>query len=286
MMMMAITNDSRSLRAFGTALLVVTLCVAYAASQSSPAASSSQLTCPGKLSCRDCIQTSNCRWCSQPNFTKARCHGAGIGAQYCPEEYTVDPSNEFIKIEARELSKASKGGVAIAGEGYEESHWSHSSSSSSSSSSHHSSSSSSHHSSSSSASGSSIVQIYPQRVQLKLRINEVYKLDVKYTQAEDYPVDLYYLMDLSKSMEDDKQKLSTLGDQLAEEMNRITSNFRLGFGSFVDKVLMPYVSTVPKNLREPCPQCAAPYGYHNLMPLSMDTNRFTVSWFRRKKNPF
>lgn len=53
-------------------------------------------------------------------------------------------------------------------------------------------------------------------------------------------------MDLSKSMEDDKQKLSTLGDQLAEEMNRITSNFRLGFGSFVDKVLMPYVSTVPK----------------------------------------
>jgi integrin beta 1 len=71
-------------------------------------------------------------------------------------------------------------------------------------------------------------------------------MSVKYAQAEDYPVDLYYLMDLSKSMEDDKEKLTMLGDTLSETMNNITRNFRLGFGSFVDKVLMPYVSTVPK----------------------------------------
>lgn len=77
-------------------------------------------------------------------------------------------------------------------------------------------------------------------------IDEVHNLDVSYSQAEDYPVDLYYLMDLSKSMEDDKEKLSALGDKLSETMKRITSNFRLGFGSFVDKVLMPYVSTIPK----------------------------------------
>ena len=31
----------------------------------------------------------------------------------------------------------------------------------------------------------------------------------------------------------------------AEEMSGITENFRLGFGSFVDKVVMPYVSTAP-----------------------------------------
>ena len=52
-------------------------------------------------------------------------------------------------------------------------------------------------------------------------------------------------MDLSKSMEDDKAKLAELGNLLASEMQRITSNFRLGFGSFVDKVVMPYVSIVP-----------------------------------------
>lgn len=79
-----------------------------------------------------------------------------------------------------------------------------------------------------------------------LILDEPHRIDFKYAQAEDYPVDLYYLMDLSKSMEDDKEKLSTLGDLLATEMRKITSNFNLGFGSFVDKVLMPYVSTVPK----------------------------------------
>ena len=67
-----------------------------------------------------------------------------------------------------------------------------------------------------------------------------------YSQAEDYPVDLYYLMDLSSSMSDDKDKLSNLGALLSATMRNITSNFRLGFGSFVDKVLMPYTSTVPE----------------------------------------
>lgn len=74
----------------------------------------------------------------------------------------------------------------------------------------------------------------------------MHKLKVRYSQAVDYPVDLYYLMDLSKSMEDDKEKLSDLGNLLSDTMRNLTSNFRLGFGSFVDKVLMPYVSTVPK----------------------------------------
>ncbi len=35
-------------------------------------------------------------------------------------------------------------------------------------------------------------------------MGQTYDLSVQYEQAEDYPVDLYYLMDLSKSMEDDK----------------------------------------------------------------------------------
>lgn len=77
-------------------------------------------------------------------------------------------------------------------------------------------------------------------------LGESYSFSMYYTQAEDYPVDLYYLMDLSKSMEDDKDKLSSLGNLLADSMRNITSNFRLGFGSFVDKVVMPYVSTVPR----------------------------------------
>lgn len=86
----------------------------------------------------------------------------------------------------------------------------------------------------------------PQRVHLKLKPNSPYIMKVQFRQAIDYPVDLYYLMDLSKSMEDDKAKLAELGNLLSQEMQRITTNFRLGFGSFVDKVVMPYVSTVPE----------------------------------------
>lgn len=52
-------------------------------------------------------------------------------------------------------------------------------------------------------------------------------------------------MDLSYSMNDDKAKLSTLGKSIADVMTSITKDFRLGFGSFVDKSTQPYVSTVP-----------------------------------------
>lgn len=77
-------------------------------------------------------------------------------------------------------------------------------------------------------------------------VDSPFPLVVEYKQAQDYPVDLYYLMDLSNSMKDDKDKLAELGTLLGEEMGKITQNFRLGFGSFVDKVVMPYVSTVPE----------------------------------------
>jgi len=75
---------------------------------------------------------------------------------------------------------------------------------------------------------------------------ESYPLELRYRHTRDYPVDLYYLMDLSASMEDDKDSLSKLGSQLAAEMQALTRDFRLGFGSFVDKVEMPFVSTVPE----------------------------------------
>ncbi|RWS10657.1 integrin beta-PS-like protein, partial [Dinothrombium tinctorium] len=123
---------------------------------------------------------------------------------------------------------------------------------------------------------SDAIQLKPQRVHLKLRPHSPYKFKVYFRQAVDYPVDLYYLMDLSKSMEDDKEKLALLGDLLAAEMQRITSNFSLGFGSFVDKVVMPYVSIVPERLEHPCPDCVAPYGFKNHMSLSRNTSMFKI----------
>ena len=77
-------------------------------------------------------------------------------------------------------------------------------------------------------------------------------------------------------MEDDKDSLSALGETLAEEMQKITKKFRLGFGSFVDKVVMPYVSTVPEKLQAPCTGCAPPYGFRNALRLTENASLFVV----------
>ena len=74
---------------------------------------------------------------------------------------------------------------------------------------------------------------------------EPFNVTVKYRHARNYPVDLYYLMDVSMSMEDDKATLSNLAESLAQSIRNITTNFRLGFGVFVDKPILPYISTVP-----------------------------------------
>ena len=40
------------------------------------------------------------------------------------------------------------------------------------------------------------------------------KFTLTFRLAENYPVDLYYLMDLSNSMKDDKEKLAALGNKI------------------------------------------------------------------------
>ncbi|KAK2576870.1 hypothetical protein KPH14_005497 [Odynerus spinipes] len=129
------------------------------------------------------------------------------------------------------------------------------------------------------SSGKDPVQVQPQRIRLNLRKGEEYKFILKYTQAEDYPVDLYYLMDLSTSMRKYRDHLSNIGLKIAEAMSKLTSNFRLGFGSFVDKVVLPMTNTHPEKLKAPCQldsqtYCAPPYGFKNQMPLMEDITLF------------
>ncbi|KAK3771306.1 hypothetical protein RRG08_024382 [Elysia crispata] len=120
-----------------------------------------------------------------------------------------------------------------------------------------------------------VVQIQPQKVRVGIRPNHPVRIPLIFRQAENYPVDLYYLMDLSNSMEDDKENLAELGTDIARKMSIITKNFRLGFGSFVDKVVSPFVSTVPKKLRSPCNNCEAPYGFKNQLKLDLETKKFS-----------
>lgn len=77
-------------------------------------------------------------------------------------------------------------------------------------------------------------------------LGQSYSIPFQYGIVEDYPMDLYYLMDLSKSMETHKMTVSALGNNLAAAMKNVTRNFRLGFGSFVDKIELPFVNIEPE----------------------------------------
>uniref|UniRef100_A0A8C5FQT2 Integrin beta n=1 Tax=Gadus morhua TaxID=8049 RepID=A0A8C5FQT2_GADMO len=101
--------------------------------------------------------------------------------------------------------------------------------------------------------------------------------NLKFKRAEDYPIDLYYLMDLSFSMKDDLENVKNLGTHLMREMQEITSDFRIGFGSFVEKTVMPYISTTPARLANPCIgnyNCTSPFSYKNVLSLTNDGNQF------------
>uniref|UniRef100_A0A8C6PPH3 Integrin beta n=1 Tax=Nothobranchius furzeri TaxID=105023 RepID=A0A8C6PPH3_NOTFU len=115
-----------------------------------------------------------------------------------------------------------------------------------------------------------VVQIMPQKISLNLRPGDQTWFSLQVRQVEDYPVDLYYLMDLSLSMKDDLVTILNLGTKLAHEMGKLTSNFRLGFGSFVDKNMSPFSYTAPKYQENPCND----FGFRHILPLTDKVDRF------------
>lgn len=52
-----------------------------------------------------------------------------------------------------------------------------------------------------------------------------------------------------------------------------------GFGTFVDKPVLPFVSTVPSKLQNPCPErgqpCDPPAAFRHLLSLTADAGEFT-----------
>uniref|UniRef100_A0A8C3V978 Integrin beta n=1 Tax=Catharus ustulatus TaxID=91951 RepID=A0A8C3V978_CATUS len=79
------------------------------------------------------------------------------------------------------------------------------------------------------------IQLTPQEVHLKLRTGQPAVFEVKFRRATGYPIDLYYLMDLSYSMLDDLENVKKLGGELLRALESTTPSRRIGFGSFVDK---------------------------------------------------
>ncbi|XP_045775208.1 integrin beta-nu isoform X1 [Maniola jurtina] len=123
-----------------------------------------------------------------------------------------------------------------------------------------------------------VVQIQPQKITFSLKPRESKKIKFSYRPAKNYPLDLYYLMDLTWSMKDDKETLVSLRDDLPSLLKNLTDNFRLGFGSFADKPIMPFTSVDPRRLANPCAveeeACEATYSYKHHLSLTNQVNEF------------
>ncbi|XP_070292490.1 integrin beta-8 [Salvelinus sp. IW2-2015] len=98
----------------------------------------------------------------------------------------------------------------------------------------------------------SSTQVSPGEITLTLRPGAEASVIVAVQQLERYPVDLYYLVDVSASMQENLDQLKTVGVALSHRMREHSSDLRLGFGSFVDKPVSPYINVHPSKINNPC----------------------------------
>ncbi|XP_071017109.1 integrin beta-7-like [Oncorhynchus clarkii lewisi] len=123
-----------------------------------------------------------------------------------------------------------------------------------------------------------VVQLKPQNLLFKLRVGVPQTFSVSFKRAEGYPIDLYYLMDLSFSMRDDLDTIKNLGQEILSTLKNVTNKVRIGFGSFVDKVALPYVSQVKDKKNNPCPSrlytCQPAFSFQNILGLTQDVAEF------------
>ncbi|KAF6039503.1 pat-3 [Bugula neritina] len=121
------------------------------------------------------------------------------------------------------------------------------------------------------------VQITPQKVHIQIQPGRPVTIPLQFRIAEDYPVDLYYIMDLSHSMIDDQKNLIRLATSLEKELKNISRNSRMGFGAFIDKPIEPFIGTRQVSLQNPCfpaNVCEPAYSFINQLPLTTNTSIF------------
>ncbi|XP_067865176.1 integrin beta-8 isoform X2 [Heterodontus francisci] len=121
-------------------------------------------------------------------------------------------------------------------------------------------------------------QLAPGKVSLQLRPGSEASFIVKVRQLNDYPVDLYHLVDTSASMVANLERLHSMGYSLSQRMAKYSSDFRFGFGSFVDKPVSPFINIHPDKLINPCSiyetSCLPAHGFIHVLSLTDNITEF------------
>ncbi|XP_043958074.1 integrin beta-4 isoform X1 [Gambusia affinis] len=125
-------------------------------------------------------------------------------------------------------------------------------------------------------------QVSPQQVSMTFLPGETKELDVNVFAPTKGPLDLYILMDFSNSMKDDLDNLKKMGNKLATVVQEISSDYTIGFGKFVDKVIEPQTDMRPAKLKQPWPDSESPFSFKNVIPLTNNVDDFTTKLQKEK----
>ncbi|KAI1896702.1 hypothetical protein AGOR_G00097480 [Albula goreensis] len=117
-------------------------------------------------------------------------------------------------------------------------------------------------------------QVAPQLMRMRLAPGEEHDVDMHVFEPTRGPLDLYILMDFSNSMSDDLDNLKRMGDKLANLVGKLSDNYTIGFGKFVDKVTEPQTDMRPSKLKQPWPNSDSPFSFKNVIKLTDDINVF------------
>ncbi|XP_026125310.1 integrin beta-4 isoform X4 [Carassius auratus] len=120
-------------------------------------------------------------------------------------------------------------------------------------------------------------QVAPQLMRMTLLPGEEKEVDMEVFEPISGPLDLYILMDFSNSMSDDLDNLKRMGDQLAQLVERLSNDYTIGFGKFVDKVTEPQTDMRPSKLAMPWSNSDPPFSFRNVISLTSN-----ISTFRQK----
>nr|XP_022914250.1 integrin beta-PS-like [Onthophagus taurus] len=119
----------------------------------------------------------------------------------------------------------------------------------------------------------SFVQIKPQHVKLTIPKNQEHSIKFKFARAQN-PLDLYFLMDASYTMRQYKTLISELVEKLVKEIKGHTTEYKLGFGTFVDKIVPPF--NYDGYSSNQCKECMNGYTFKNQLSLTEDVDEFKI----------
>ena len=110
------------------------------------------------------------------------------------------------------------------------------------------------------------VLIQPQAAKVELRLyGEPQTVRFSVGQSKQYPLDMYFLLDYSFSMNQTLNNVANQGGAIIEAIRDITQDLRIGVGSFTEKNLAPFSSSIPEfNCPAHNAKCSQPYSFKHM----------------------